>query len=196
MDNKTSVVIIVAIIGLIGTLGAAAINAGWNPFPAPATPVVVPTSSKPETQPTLVPPDSGSGPTSPPAQPSSTQGNWSSSVGDLELTVMKVELVRTIGNKKMLRFHMTVNNGTTDAINLPVFGYFSAVDSAGGSYPGEPQGSKWPISFPSGQKVSGYVELKDPVPSDIHTMSVNFSQIFGSLDLVNKGISVNDISVP
>jgi hypothetical protein len=196
MDNKASVLIIVAIIGLIGTLGAAAISAGWNPFSAPATSIVVPPNSEPETGATPVPPDSASGPTSPPAQRSSTEGNWSSQVGDLELTVTKVEIVRSIGDKKILRFYMTVNNGTTQAVTLPVFGSFSAVDSSGGSYAGEPMSNKWPQSFPSGQKVSGSIELEDAVPSSIHTMSVNFSHIFGPLDLSGKEMSVSNISVP
>jgi len=46
MGDKAGVAIIIAIIGLIGTLGAAAISAGWiQPFRATPTPAVVPSLS-------------------------------------------------------------------------------------------------------------------------------------------------------
>jgi Telomeric repeat-binding factor 2. len=130
------------------------------------------------------------------AAPRTTTGPWTGSVGNLELIVNKVELIGFRGDKKLLRFYMTVNNQTNDAIQLPLFGYFSAIDNNGMSYEADVQISNWPNNFPPGQQVSGSIDLISPVPQSVSSMSVGFSTIFGSLQLVGKSISVDGISTP
>lgn len=131
-----------------------------------------------------------------PSPPRSVSGNWTGSIGNLEMTVTQVEAIRQIGDRDILRFYVTVNNQTTDSLTLPLFGYFLAVDNSGNSYKANHRLSDWPESIPSGMKISGTIDLEDPVPQDVSMISLSFTQIFGSLDFGMEGITVRDISLP
>lgn len=128
--------------------------------------------------------------------PRVTLGNWSSSIGDLELRITKVEVIKQIDNGKILRFYVTIDNQTKDSLSLPLFKNFTATDSRGGSYESAHWESNWPSNFPPKMKVTGSIDLKDPIPNDETIMNVSFSTIYGSLDLVGKSITVPDISIP
>jgi len=149
------------------------------------------------------PPNGGAQATEPPVsnppqpvQPRSVSGNWTGSIGGLDMTVTKVEALRQIGSKDILRFYVTINNQTTDSITLPLFGYFVAVDNSGHSYKPDVRLSDWPNSFPPGMSLSGSIDLEDPVPQDATTFNLSFTTIFGSLDIGGKSISVTGISKP
>lgn len=134
----------------------------------------------------------------PPVSPlrSPTYGSWSGGAKNVNLTVTEVEDMQHIADKKILRFHITVDNGTTTSIQMPVFGSFLAIDSNGQTYKGDPSVSGWPDGFPPG-KIAGTVDLQDPVPMDVTTMSINFGPIFGSLEFADgRGVRVDGIAVP
>jgi hypothetical protein len=126
----------------------------------------------------------------------STTGNWSGRTGDVTITVTKVEMTRNTGEKKGLRFYVTVNNQLSDPITLPLYGSFSAAGDGGTSYEADPFGSDWPKSFPAGSKVSGSINLKTYVPQDISRMNLSFAHIMGSLQVGREGITISDVEIP
>jgi hypothetical protein len=91
---------------------------------------------------------------------------------------------------------MSVNNQTTDAIQLPLFKNFLALGNDSNSYEPDPFGSQWPDTFPAGSTTSGSVDLKDPVNANISTMSISFSTIYGSLKIGGTSLTVPGISIP
>jgi hypothetical protein len=188
--------IIVALISALAGIIVAMINQGWKPFPPPSSPphIIPDPRNSPFPQPPIPIPPSGR-PGSVDATPPPTIGNWTNRVGDLKLTVTKVEVIGKTGSGKWLRFHLTVNNETTDAIGLPL-NCFSAIASGGTSYSADIFASRWPTSVPAQKTVRGSVDLSEGVPESVHTVSVSFTQIFGSLSLVGKGITVDEIDVP
>jgi hypothetical protein len=125
-----------------------------------------------------------------------TLGPWKGQVGRLELTVDKVELVSQIGDKKILRFYLTVNNQSGDTLRLPLFGNFLAIDSNGQTYQADSQISQWPESIPAGLVVTGSIDLVDPVPQAVSDMKIHFATIFGAVEFVGKSVTVSDIEVP
>jgi hypothetical protein len=110
--------------------------------------------------------------------------------------VERVEIISRLGDRKILRFYLSANNQTGDAITLPLFSNFLAIDSNGQSYAADQQLSNWPRTFPAGELVTGSIDLKDPVPEGVSSLKINFSTIFGALEMVGKSITVTDISVP
>ena len=125
-----------------------------------------------------------------------TYGPWKGQVGRLELSVDKVEVISQVGDKKILRFYLSVNNQTNSTISLPLFGNFLAIDSNGQSYKADHQISNWPKDIPAGLILTGSIDLLDPVPNTISVMKVNFSTIFGGVEFVGKNIIISDIAVP
>jgi hypothetical protein len=125
-----------------------------------------------------------------------TYGPWKGQVGRLELSVDRVEIISQVQDKKILRFYLSVNNQSNNAINLPLYGNFLAIDSNGQSYQADNQTSNWPKSIPAATVITGSIDLVDPVPNTISVMSINFSTIFGAVEFVGKSITVPNIEVP
>ena len=196
--------IAVAVIGAVATIVAALISNGtfdpgkWSIPPVVSGGSVSSSSSNPESGESV--PPSGSNPAGennpPPVQLGSVTGNWSDQVGDFQLTVTKVEAIKQVGSKRLLRFHITARNDTTDSITLPLFKNFSAVGNNGESHESNHQVSKWPEQFPPGAQVSGSVDLEDGVSADATTMTISFATIFGSLDIGGNSLTITDIPVP
>jgi hypothetical protein len=128
--------------------------------------------------------------------PETTSGPWVGQTGRLEISVEQVEAISRVGDRKILRFYLSVDNRTGDAITLPLFSNFLAIDSSGQSYTADHELRNWPRTFPAGERVTGSIDLKDPVPEGVSSLKINFSTIFGALEMVGKSITVTDISVP
>jgi hypothetical protein len=132
----------------------------------------------------------------PPLVSQITYGPWTGQVGRLEVSVNQVEVISQMAERKILRFYMSVNNRTNDALTLPLFGSFVAIDSNGQSYQADHRISDWPQNFPGALQVTGSVDLQDAVPNDISLMHISFSTIYGSLEFVGESITVSNIEVP
>jgi hypothetical protein len=189
MAKSSDPVVKAALIGLVGTLGAALITAGalngWftsgdngpNPEASPTTPRVI-------TQTPL------------PAEPplGETTGPWTATAGGVEAVVTSVERVRNIGDGKVLRFHVAITNETTSSIDLPL-GFFVATDQSGNAYEAELFDSDWSTSVPSGLTVAGSILLGEVVSGDASVMTISFGEIFGR-DAPSSGLTVQGIAVP
>ena len=110
-------------------------------------------------------------------------GPWSGSNGRLTLTVERVELGQTI------RLHMLVRNRVGEAVALPMFGYFNAVDNNGHNY--AVGNAEWATQFPPGD-TRGTIELSEPRRSGASQLKVGFGTVFGSL-AVRGGIYVEGV---
>lgn len=112
----------------------------------------------------------------------------------VEIVAARAEVLSRENNKKFVRLYITIENKTSDAVSLPLFGYFTAVDSQGMSYAAKHFASNWPDRFPPEQRVEGSIDL-EAVPMNVSTLTANFT-IFGGLFPLNKNISAKNIRVP
>lgn len=178
----------------------------WMPYFNPAaTPTPAPSDTA--TVPLLSVPPATTAPTSAPTeipQPSATftplvpqtTGPWNGQVSQLELIVERVEITDQSGDTKLLRFYVTVDNQSSYSITMPLSGNFLAIDSKDRSYNANLQTSDWPNTFPGLRTIKGFIDLQEPVPSDITVMSVRLSKINGPAAYIGKSIAVSDIEVP
>jgi len=129
--------------------------------------------------------------TSPGTQPtpSTAASEWdvgvSNSVSGLTITVNRVELE---GDGTATLF-VSVDNQTADSINLPLFGYFIAVDSSGVAVTANPAAGNWPRSFAPRGLVVGEIRLEGWFGPDATEFRIEFSQVFGTFDIDSIGVA-------
>jgi hypothetical protein len=165
---------------------------------APTLPPATATTQTITSSPTAMPTETSlpQATATPSSTPQITQGPWNSQVGGLELRVEKVEVIQQIGDKKILRFHFSIDNGTNVSISLPLYMNFLAIDEGGQSYEPDFQDSDWPPNVSPGLVLRGSIDLVDPVPNTVSIMDVTFSQILGELEFIGKSITISEIRVP
>ncbi|MET8648227.1 hypothetical protein [Streptomyces sp. NPDC004675] len=132
----------------------------------------------------------GGGPSVTPASNKTRKGSWPGKRGDLTVTVTQVD-----NEAGHIRLHIRVDNGYSEAVQLTSAGYFVANDDAGNSYDGDYFHSKWSGQVPAGGHMGGVIELKGFVEPEARSLSISFTQIFGSLDAPDS-ITVYNIPIP
>ncbi|WHT15753.1 hypothetical protein N8J89_21695 [Crossiella sp. CA-258035] len=120
----------------------------------------------------------------------SVTGNWQQT--RVKLTVAVTKVVQSDGR---VTLHAKVSNGAADAVNLPLFGYFTATDDTGATYKANPQDSDWPQSVASGVPATGTIELASPVTDRARSLTVSFTQVFG-LRAPSGGITIRGVPIP
>lgn len=156
----------------------------------PPTPTHTPELPSPTPEPPT--PTNTSTPTSPPIPLELTEGPWTREVKGVKLTVEKVEVIRRVEGEKVLRFHLTVDNQTSGGITIGLWNNFLAIDVNGKSYKPNVDSSEWEQNVPPGLTLTGFVDLQEPVPGEITTMTISFNYVFNHIG----SIIVKDISIP
>lgn len=194
--SPAKLALILAVLGILAAIVLCGIGISWlYPriqdwlAPAQATLPVDVFPSSPVTSATT-------GPAATDDSPQVTFGPWRGQAGRLEISVEKVEVISRVGDRKILRLHLSASNQTGDSITLPLFGNFIAIDDNGQSYEADHLISNWPKAIPPGETLSGSIDLKDSVPEGVSSMRISFSNIFGALELVGESITVSGITVP
>lgn len=112
----------------------------------------------------------------------------------VEIVASRAEVLRSENGTKFVRLYITIENKSSDTVRLPLFGYFTAVDSQGRSYEAEPFVSDWPDNFPPDQQIEGSIDL-EAIPADVSSLTANFT-IFGGMSPLNNSISAQNIPIP
>jgi hypothetical protein len=113
----------------------------------------------------------------------------SSTAGPLTLTVNRVVLTA-----HFTRVEMTATNAGSSSIDLPL--YMNCILDAAGArttLPADSFKSDWTEAVPGGgRSVTGTVTF-DRIPDGSGSISISFSTIYGSPELIGKSITVADI---
>lgn len=103
-------------------------------------------------------------------------GPWASPDAPVVVTVEKVE-VRPAG----MRFHLTVDNRTSDGVEL-ASDWFDVTDDTGHGYRAVPSG-EWPESFPAGGRGSGVVEVGEGLQPAAKVLVAGWVRALGTFEV-------------
>jgi hypothetical protein len=122
----------------------------------------------------------------------SVTGSWKKTSGPLTIEVIKVE-----AQDGRVKLTAKARNTAKDSLTLPLFKNFVATDNTGKTYEAEVGfNEEWHQDVPSGQTVTGAIELSDKVADGATKLTISFSTVFGSLDAPRGGVSVSGIPIP
>jgi hypothetical protein len=122
--------------------------------------------------------------------PHSTTGTWSQQAGSLILTITQVDI-----QDGVLQLHMKAVNNSAAEMDLPLYGYFVAIDNSGASYQADSFAAGWNTSVPANESITGTINLIGLPPASAQPLSVSFTTVFGQY-APNQGITIKNIPIP
>ncbi|MFD7627500.1 hypothetical protein ACFV7Q_15920 [Streptomyces sp. NPDC059851] len=161
--------------------------------------IAVHVSDGPDTPPTR-PATSTPGPTTAPPPPTthakrSITGSWSTTGGDITVTVEEVEKTP----ERALRLHVRAVNHSSSGRVLQLFGNFTAVDDQGQVYTpsNEPAATQWPGNLAPHGSFTGVIETWDRAQPQATTLAVTFAKVRGVRATTPPGgLTITDIPLP
>jgi hypothetical protein len=109
--------------------------------------------------------------------------------------LLTVEVTRVENQGGRIKLHITAVNASTAKMDLPL-APFKAVDDQKREYGASSTASKWPVNIAKGARITGTIELDQPVGKAAKTIDIAFNGITGSLAPTGGAVAVAGIEIP